>query len=73
MQTEYCVDTTCRRALSLGFGVTLVADGHTTCDGILPAADVIRHHNALLAGLAHPERRVMVISGKDVEFGESST
>jgi len=70
MQTEYCVDTTCRRALSLGFDVTLVSDGHTTCDGLLPAADVIRHHNAVLAGLAHPDHHVRVIAGRDVRFEE---
>src|SRR4026207_904486 len=28
--TEYCVDTTCRRATSLGYDVTLVSDAHTT-------------------------------------------
>jgi len=29
-QTEVCVDTTCRRASSLGFSATLVSDGHNT-------------------------------------------
>jgi nicotinamidase-related amidase len=68
MQTEYCVDTTCRRALSLGFDVTLVSDGHTTCDGVLPAADVVRHHNTVLAGLAHPDHRVAVVPSRDITF-----
>jgi nicotinamidase-related amidase len=27
-QSEVCVDTTCRRAFTLGFDVTLVSDGH---------------------------------------------
>jgi nicotinamidase-related amidase len=72
MQTEHCVDTTCRRALSLGFDVTLVADGHTTCDGLLTAVDVIRHHNALLPGLAHPDHHVTVVPGRDVRFEETS-
>ena len=35
MQTEFCVDTTCRRALSLGFDVTLVSDAHTTKDALV--------------------------------------
>ena len=68
MQTEYCVDTTCRRAISLGFDVTLVADGHTTRDGSMAAADVIRHHNAVLPGLAHPTHHVTVVRGDDVRF-----
>ena len=28
--TEYCIDTTCRRAVTLGYDVTLVADAHLT-------------------------------------------
>ncbi|MEZ4516547.1 MAG: cysteine hydrolase family protein [Chloroflexota bacterium] len=32
MQTEYCVDTTCRAAYALGYSVTLVADAHSTYD-----------------------------------------
>jgi len=70
MQTEYCVDTTCRRAISLGFDVTLVADGHTTSGGLLPAADVIRHHNSVLPRLAHPDHHVTVVAGRDVRFEE---
>ena len=30
LQSEYCVDTTTRRAFNLGYGITLVADGHST-------------------------------------------
>ena len=57
IQTDYCVDTTCRRAFSLGYDVTLVADGHTTWDGdafsekaddALRAAQIIAHHNRVL-------------------------
>jgi len=49
MQTEYCVDTTCRAAFERGFEVTLVSDAHTTPDGALPASKIIAHHNATLA------------------------
>lgn len=31
-QTEYCIDTTCRHAASLGYNVTLVRDAHRTWD-----------------------------------------
>lgn len=49
--TEYCVDTTSRRAVSLGYDVTLVSDAHTTIDNkLLTAAQIIAHHNALLDG-----------------------
>jgi nicotinamidase-related amidase len=49
MQTDYCVDTTCRRAYSLGYAVTLVQDAHSTFDTpALPAAQIIEHHNGVL-------------------------
>lgn len=52
LQTEYCVDTTVRRALALGYPVTLVADGHSTLDnGVLSASQIIAHHNQTLAHL----------------------
>jgi nicotinamidase-related amidase len=51
IQTEYCVDTTCRRAFSLGYDVTLVQDGHSTWDSRdLQAAQIIAHHNTVLGG-----------------------
>jgi len=47
--TEYCVDTTCRRATSLGYDVTLARDAHLTRDnGVLTAANIIAHHNLVL-------------------------
>jgi nicotinamidase-related amidase len=50
MQTEFCMDTTLRRALSLGFTNFLVSDGHSTLDSdILPAEKIIAHHNAVWA------------------------
>ena len=49
MQTEYCVDTTCRRAFGLGYDVTLAGDAHGTWDGDgLSAAQIVAHHNAVL-------------------------
>jgi nicotinamidase-related amidase len=51
--TEYCVDTTCRRAVTLGYDVTLVADAHLTRDTpVLTAGQVIAHHNLVLDGFA---------------------
>ena len=60
IQTEYCVDTTSRVALSKGYSVTLVSDGHTTGDSHIPAQAVIDHHNKVLANLAHPKSRIRV-------------
>jgi nicotinamidase-related amidase len=52
MQTEFCVESTVRRALALGFPVTLAADGHTTApNGVLSVADVVAHHHATLSNL----------------------
>jgi nicotinamidase-related amidase len=49
--TQYCIDTSVRRAVSLGYDVTLVADGHQTADsGRLTFEQIIAHHNELLHG-----------------------
>jgi nicotinamidase-related amidase len=51
LMTQYCVDTTCRRAVSLGYDVTLVADAHTTADmPLLNVEQIVEHHNMLLDG-----------------------
>ncbi len=51
LQTEYCVDTTCRSAYGRGFDVVLVADAHSTWPtDRLSAEEVIAHHNATLGG-----------------------
>lgn len=51
IQSELCVDTTCRRAKSLDYDVTLVSDGHSTFDGDnLKAREIIDHHNSVLNG-----------------------
>ena len=49
LQTEYCIDTTCRRAFSLGYKVTLVENAHSTWDSsLLKAEQIIIHHNQVL-------------------------
>ena len=51
MKTQFCVDTTCRVAVELGFSVVLPEDGHTCMDTpALKAEAIIEHHNATLAG-----------------------
>ncbi|PFE03861.1 cysteine hydrolase [Bacillus cereus] len=53
MQTEYCVDTTTRRAFSEGYKVTLIRDAHSTFDSEqLSAEEIVKHHNAVLGAFA---------------------
>ncbi len=53
MHTEFCVDTTCRRALALGWPVLLAQDAHTSAgNAVLSAQQVIAHHNATLTHIA---------------------
>lgn len=52
MQSEFCVDSTIRRALDLGYTVTPIADGHTTLDNaVLSAPAISAHHNTTWANL----------------------
>lgn len=71
--TEYCVDSTSRSALSHGYDIVLVADGHTTpqrpADSPLPsAAQVVVHHNAVFATIAYAGRTIQVLPAVKVDF-----
>ncbi|HKM84923.1 MAG TPA: cysteine hydrolase family protein [Terriglobales bacterium] len=67
--TEYCVDTTCRRAVTLGYDVTLVADAHLTRDTpVLKAAQIIAHHNFLLDGFAAGMHSIQVIPAGEISL-----
>jgi nicotinamidase-related amidase len=60
-KTDYCVDTTCRNAFSLGYDVTLVADAHSTTDNkVLSAQQIIDHHNCNLHGLDNLDHFILV-------------
>lgn len=70
-QTEYCVDTTCRRATSLGYNVTLVGDAHTTVDydeAVLGAAQRIDYHNEVLNGFGTDDGEILVKKTDDIAF-----
>ena len=65
MHTEFCVDTTSRRALALGYPVVLVSDAHTTAGNTeLTAPQVIAHHNVTLANIASFGPRVRTVSSE---------
>jgi nicotinamidase-related amidase len=67
--TEYCVDTTCRRATSLGYDVTLAGDAHLTRDnGVLTAANIIAHHNFVLDDFGAGDHLITVKPADQIIF-----
>lgn len=69
MQSDFCVDTTIRRALALGYSVVLVSDGHTTLDNRhLSAAQIIAHHNETLSNITSFGPRVRLERADEVRF-----
>ena len=68
-QSEFCVDTTTRRALALGYPVTLVADGHSTLDNsVLTAAQIAAHHNETLSNISSFGPRAQAVRAADVRI-----
>ena len=64
LQTEYCIDTTCRRAFSLGYKTILAKDAHSTADSAsLSAKQIIRHHNQVLGSWF-----VALANSEDIRF-----
>jgi len=50
-QSDWCIDTTTRRAYSLGYDLIFVEDAHSTYDTkILKAPQIIAHHNSIFGG-----------------------
>jgi len=71
-QTEYCVDATVRRAASLGYDVTLVADAHTTsASRLLSREQIVAHHNRTLPRLALVGPRITATSAAEVVIGSN--
>jgi nicotinamidase-related amidase len=64
--TDFCVDAAVRSAVSHGYDVVAVSDGHTVADRPhLAAPDVIRHHNWVWAGLL-TNRSVQVVPTEEL-------
>ncbi|MFE0425974.1 isochorismatase family protein [Streptomyces sp. NPDC058953] len=71
--TEICVDTAARQALSHGYDLLLVADGHMTSgrpEGSPYAAPdaSIAHHNEIFRTIRYPGRSVRVLPAADIDF-----
>jgi nicotinamidase-related amidase len=67
--TQYCVDTTVRRAVSLGYDAILASDGHMTADtNSLRFEQIIAHHNALLEGFDAGKHRVRIRASSDIHL-----
>jgi nicotinamidase-related amidase len=69
LQSDYCVDTTVRQALALGYAVVLVADAHSTVDNaVLSAAQITAHHNTTFAHMTSFGPRIHVAPAADLTF-----
>ncbi|RNF83704.1 cysteine hydrolase family protein [Montanilutibacter psychrotolerans] len=70
--SEFCVDTTARRAAALGFPVTLAADAHTTHDKPhLDAARIRAHHNATLPDISSFGVEIRAVDSDAIEFSRA--
>ncbi len=65
-QSDWCVDTTVRRAYSLEYDVVVVEDAHSTYDTkILKAPQIIAHHNSIFGG-----RFAKLVKAEEIDFKE---
>jgi nicotinamidase-related amidase len=70
--TEYCVDSTSRSALSHGYDLVLVSDGHSTPDrpaDVVPtAAQIVAHTNTTFGIIQYAGRSIAVTPAAEVTF-----
>lgn len=70
VQSEFCVDSSVRGALALGYAVSLVADAHSTIDNsVLSAAQISAHHTATLANVSSYAQRVTPVLAAELVVG----
>lgn len=68
--SEFCVDTTVRRAAALGYPVVIASDAHTTQDKPHASAVHIReHHNATLCEITSFGPEIRALETADIHFG----
>jgi nicotinamidase-related amidase len=67
--TEFCVDTTVRRAAGLGYSVILASDAHMTHDKAHATSEQIRaHHNATLPSITSFGSRIEAIDSDTIRL-----
>ncbi|RJL22074.1 isochorismatase family protein [Bailinhaonella thermotolerans] len=71
--TEFCVDSTARAALTHGYDVVLVSDGHGTFErppgvAAITPEQSIAHHNQVLSVLIQPPGRLTLTPAAEVRF-----
>lgn len=68
MHSEFCVDTTTRKALALGYPVILVSDGHTSAgNGAISPQQVIAHHNATLTNISSFGPKAVAVPAEELQ------
>jgi nicotinamidase-related amidase len=71
--SEFCVDTTVRRAAALGYEVVLAADAHTSHDKAHASGALIRaHHNATLSNIRSFGPKISAIDSAELAFSLAS-
>ncbi|SFD28086.1 Nicotinamidase-related amidase [Collimonas sp. OK412] len=67
--SQFCIDTTTRRAAALGYPVTLVSDAHTTHDQPHATGQQIRaHENATLPNLDSFGPEIKAVATSELRF-----
>ncbi len=67
--SEFCIDSTVRRAASLGYEVVIASDAHTTHDKAHASGAFIRqHHNATLSAISSFGHKIVAIPSGEVTF-----
>jgi nicotinamidase-related amidase len=69
--SEFCVDSTVRRAAALGYEVVLAADAHTSHDKPHATGAFIRaHHNATLSDITSFDVPIRAVDSAQIAFGD---
>jgi nicotinamidase-related amidase len=69
MQSEFCVDSTIRRALALNYAVTAVSDAHTTLDNeVISAATISMHHNCTWENITSYSVSAKLMTTNNIHF-----
>ncbi|MDC7702406.1 cysteine hydrolase family protein [Vogesella indigofera] len=72
--SDFCVDTTVRRAASLGYAVTVVADAHTCKDRPHASGEtLVAHLNWLWANMDVPGNAIRVLPLAALQSGDDAT